>query len=447
MFRRRPDAKHGKNGCVIGMIWQSARILSFALSDGLSGWLTSVIYGNLRMYSVVNGLLVSRNIGMGKRTGCHSHGLERTFGYIPLIRCGLKFDQGRGIAIVPRSNDRGWWWSLSEVVVERVDVPVGETLLVDHDGKVRSADREYRIVVVDALGWTPEESQAEPADTADKQRAVWDSTLPCGDNVALHPQDCTISAPLSHRHPKPSLESLMHGTSNHQVQQVSLVQVNCRRMQPRAHREATKRAKSGRTSQSECEASPGPDNSSLEESDTMHERPLVTTPPVMNESCVDRSSLGPREISQHDWLQGYRRHIRSVIKSDEDWEGCEDLKAKIMARYEKTVFNSIRTQDVAPAAKKARGPHSTLRLELFPEHAGPRADRPGRAVGEREKALWDKIVKFKDRGMLPDAEGQPQWVARAFLVPKPGKNDCRLVIDYRHLNSCLKGSSFFAACH
>ena len=156
----------------------------------------------------------------------------------------------------------------------------------------------------------------------------------------------------------------------------------------------------------------------------------------------DRSTLGPREISQHDWVQGYRRHIRSVIKSNEDWEGCEDLKAKVIARYEKTVFNPIRTQDVTPAAKKARGPHSTLRLDLLPEHAGSRADKPIRAVGEREKALWDKIVKFKDRGLLRDAKGQPQWVARGFLVPKPEKNDWRLVIDYRHLNSCLKGNSF-----
>ena len=174
----------------------------------------------------------------------------------------------------------------------------------------------------------------------------------------------------------------------------------------------------------------------------MQKQPMVTTPPIMNESCVDRSSLVPREISQHDWVQGFRRHIRSVIKSDEDWEGCEDLKATIMARYQKTVFHPIRTQHVTPADKKARGPHSMLRLELLPEHAGPRADKPIRAVGERQKALWDEILKFKDRGMLRDAKGQPHCVARAFLVPKPGRNDWRLVIDYRHLNSCLKGNSF-----
>ena len=44
--------------------------------------------------------------------------------------------------------------------------------------------------------------------------------------------------------------------------------------------------------------------------------------------------------------------------------------------------------------------------------------------------------------MLRVAKGEPEWVARVFLVPKPGKNDWRLVIDCCHLNSCLKGDSF-----
>ena len=113
-----------------------------------------------------------------------------------------------------------------------------------------------------------------------------------------------------------------------------------------------------------------------------------------------------------------------------------------MNRYEATVFRPIRTQDVTEKATKTRGPHSTLKLELLPEHAGPRADKPIRAVGEREKALWERILKFKDRGMLRDAKGQRQWVARAFLVPRSGKTQWRLIIDYRHLNSCLKGNSF-----
>ena len=50
----------------------------------------------------------------------------------------------------------------------------------------------------------------------------------------------------------------------------------------------------------------------------MHEQPMVTTAPVMKKSCVDTSSLRLREINPHDWVQGYRGHILSVIKSDED---------------------------------------------------------------------------------------------------------------------------------
>ena len=79
-----------------------------------------------------------------------------------------------------------------------------------------------------------------------------------------------------------------------------------------------------------------------------------------------------------------------------------------MNRYEATVFRPISTQDVTKKAKNARGPHSTFKLELLPEHANPRANKPIRPVGEREKELWEKIVKFKDRGMLRDAKGQPQ---------------------------------------
>ena len=37
---------------------------------------------------------------------------------------------------------------------------------------------------------------------------------------------------------------------------------------------------------------------------------------------------------------------------------------------------------------------------------------------------------------------QTPRIARAFLVPKPGNNKWRLVIDYRWLNSQLKGEVF-----
>ena len=123
----------------------------------------------------------------------------------------LKFEQGRGIAIVPTCKDRDWWWSLSEVAVDWVDVPAGEPLFVNNRGTVCSSDREYRIVVIDAFGWTPEGAASDPVDTAEQQQALWSTTPSRGDSVLVDPHDCTVSASSPHTPPKPSVYSLLHG--------------------------------------------------------------------------------------------------------------------------------------------------------------------------------------------------------------------------------------------
>ena len=343
----------------------------------------------------------------------------------------LEFEQGQGIAIVPTCKDRDWWWSLSQVVVDSIEVPGGEPLFVDKYGKVCSADRDYRVVLVDALEWTPEESESESPFTSSSD------TEGAGANQG--------ETTTSHPHPKASVESLLHDchidsdSSDKPDRQISH---QARRRAVRQAHKAQKKSQQGDTSRSESELSPGLIFSSSDESTVQQKRHTVTHPPPINPTRQDRNTLGPAESTRHSPPQGYRRYVRSAIQSDEDWAGCKELKEKFMNRYETKVFRPIRTQDVTEKAKKARGPHFTLKLELLPEHAGPRADKRIRAVGEREKALWEKIVKFKDRGMLRDAKGQPQWVARAFLVPTPEKNEWRLVIDYRHPNSCLKGNSF-----
>ena len=113
----------------------------------------------------------------------------------------------------------------------------------------------------------------------------------------------------------------------------------------------------------------------------------------------------------------------------------------IMQKYQKKVFETINTPDVTEEAQAARGLQARVKLTLKDKHAGPRADKPIRAAGPKESALYDKVMGFKKKGMLRKAEGDPQWVARGFFVPKPG-GKWRLVIDYRHLNSCLVGKIF-----
>ena len=51
-----------------------------------------------------------------------------------------------------------------------------------------------------------------------------------------------------------------------------------------------------------------------------------------------------------------------------------------------------------------------------------------------------KIKGFLVKGLI--VRSHSAWVARGFLVPKPGTNKWRLLIDYRYLNSCLEGHEF-----
>ena len=55
----------------------------------------------------------------------------------------------------------------------------------------------------------------------------------------------------------------------------------------------------------------------------------------------------------------------------------------------------------------------------------------------REEALKEKVHGVEKRGWVEGCKSP--WVAREFLLVKPGVNKWRLVIDYRYLNSCLEG--------
>ena len=70
----------------------------------------------------------------------------------------------------------------------------------------------------------------------------------------------------------------------------------------------------------------------------------------------------------------------------------------------------------------------------------PRACKAIRVVDIREQVLKEKCQKFLDKGWIRGCH--LNWAARGLLAPKPGVNTWRLVIDYRYLNSCLKGQDF-----
>ena len=80
-------------------------------------------------------------------------------------------------------------------------------------------------------------------------------------------------------------------------------------------------------------------------------------------------------------------------------------------------------------------------LELKPG-AQAKAWKAVRAIGSGENTLREKIQEFENRGYLIEIDpNETELVSWAFLVPKPNRK-WRLVIDYRWLNSQLKGQNF-----
>ena len=71
-----------------------------------------------------------------------------------------------------------------------------------------------------------------------------------------------------------------------------------------------------------------------------------------------------------------------------------------------------------------------MKLELI-HNAEPKAQKLIRAVGLRETMMAKTLKDLQARGFLTECTGNPQGVARAFLVPEPGNNKWRLVNDYR----------------
>ena len=118
----------------------------------------------------------------------------------------------------------------------------------------------------------------------------------------------------------------------------------------------------------------------------------------------------------------------------------ESYRKKLLDEFKDTVFNSERNnwEEIKANANK-RGPDGWVKLELK-EGSKPVAFSPIRAVGLREEALKEKVQGFEKRGWIEGSKSP--WVARGFLVPKPGVNKWRLVIDYWYLNSCLEGHEF-----
>ena len=157
-------------------------------------------------------------------------------------------------------------------------------------------------------------------------------------------------------------------------------------------------------------------------------------------SWVDHRSPPPPQQLFHSRTRSERSVLEADAKEFSDphlQKMVESYRKNLLDEFKDTVFNSERNnwEKIKPNANK-RGPDGWVKLELK-EGSKPVVFSPIRAVGLREEALKEKVQCFEKRGWIEGSKSP--WVARGFLVPKPGVNKWRLVIHYRYLNSCLEG--------
>ena len=124
------------------------------------------------------------------------------------------------------------------------------------------------------------------------------------------------------------------------------------------------------------------------------------------------------------------RSIRGAVEADQLDERCQHCR-ELLEKEFAGVFSFPNETDVPD---DLRGPDSMHRIKLK-EGSKSQKCSPIRLAGLREAAFRSLIHKFESRGMLKTSESE--WGARAFIVPKPGVNKWRLVIDYRYLNTCI----------
>ena len=129
--------------------------------------------------------------------------------------------------------------------------------------------------------------------------------------------------------------------------------------------------------------------------------------------------------------------IFSVVQGDMEYEDCQHLREALISEFKEQVFTR---KTFAQVDNVKRGDYAKVKLEPIP-NAVPFSCKAIRTVGVREQVLYDKIKGFQEQGFIRKCRGSTEWVSRVFFALKPN-GKWRLVIDYRYLNTQLKGLNF-----
>ena len=124
----------------------------------------------------------------------------------------------------------------------------------------------------------------------------------------------------------------------------------------------------------------------------------------------------------------YPRSVQSVIQTDLEHPDCQMYLEQLLSSFKDTLFTPTGYEE---DANEHRGPNAILRLDLV-DNPHPMSFVAISSVGVHEVAMREKKDSFLKKSFIQKSEeDSPEWVSRAFLVPK-SNGKLRLVIDYWH---------------
>ena len=363
-------------------------------------------------------------------------------------------DQARGLALVPTMKHERWWWVLGEFAVDWVDFS-DPSQIFEPSSVTRDLKIPYRLIFFDAMGADRERGGSpSPNQFADPQRGgsqtddwepvrkIFRKRRPVNKSTGTVPSPTAPSCPPSAL-PISGADFLLLPSSQDQKRAKARQKISQKRRQRRGQ-------------------------SGMHTSDIVSPSPQTDTDCSVSECCGSTTECGMTSESESEpeyCKYGYKndfdsrsaptacghqetgvqvqnlcypRSVQSVIQTDLEHPDCQMYREQLLSSFKDTLFTPRGYEE---DANEHRGPSAILRLDLV-DNPQPMSFKAIRSVGVREVALREKIDSFLKKGFIQKSEeDSPEWVSRAFLVPKPN-GKWRLVIDYRHLNTQLKGQNF-----
>ena len=153
----------------------------------------------------------------------------------------------------------------------------------------------------------------------------------------------------------------------------------------------------------------------------------------------DEDGISDEEKSESD-PEGAYTAVRSVVSipkqaAEEAQENPKfaELKERLINAYPRL------SSGVANNNPPDRGRFGTARIKLKPNRKIYH-HREYQLQGDRAEAIKKLLAEFIERGWIEPSDSE--WASPAFIVPKKGKGDRRLVVDYRGLNEQTEHDSY-----